>query len=120
MSDFHTYVEELFADLGPVKVKRMFGGAGIYAGDVMFGLISEDQIYLRADAALSAELQAEGSVRWVYEKRATTKTGKSVDMPYWRLPESALDEPDEAARWGRRAVAAAAQAKAAKPKKKAL
>ena len=108
MSDFHAFVEELFAGFGPVRIKRMFGGAGIYAGEVMFGLIDDDTIYLKVDEALKAELQAEGSVSWVYMGRSEPMTNTS----YWRLPEAALDDPDEAVAWARKALAAA-QAKAA-------
>ncbi|HZZ30772.1 MAG TPA: TfoX/Sxy family protein [Phenylobacterium sp.] len=103
MSDFHAFVEELFAGLGPVRIKRMFGGAGIYAGELMFGLIDDDTIYLKADEALKAELAAEGSVSWVYTGRPEPMTNTS----YWRLPEAALDDPDEATRWARKALAVA-------------
>ena len=108
MGDFHAFVEELFAGFGPVRIKRMFGGAGIYAGNLMFGLIDDKTIYLKADEALKAELAAEGSVGWAYSRAP----GRWEDTSYWRLPEAALDDPDEAAAWARKALAAA-QAKAA-------
>jgi TfoX/Sxy family transcriptional regulator of competence genes len=57
---FHDFVKELFASLGPVQVKRMFGGAGGYADGVMFLLLADDAIYLKADDALKAELREEG------------------------------------------------------------
>ena len=108
MSGFHAFVEELFAGFGPVRIKRMFGGAGIYAGEVMFGLIDDETIYLKADEALKGELAAEGSVAWVYSRAP----GKWEETSYWRLPETALDDPDEAAAWARKALAVA-EAKAA-------
>jgi DNA transformation protein len=108
MSDFHAFVEELFAGQGPVRIKRMFGGAGIYAGDLMFALIDDDTIYLKADEALKAELVAKGSVSWVYRGRPEPMENTS----YWRLPEAALDDPDEAAAWARKALEVA-EAKAA-------
>jgi DNA transformation protein len=113
MSGFHAFVEELFAGFGPVRIKRMFGGAGVYAGEVMFGLIDDDTIYLKTDEALRAELQAEGSVGWVYSRAP----GKWEETSYWRLPEAALDDPDEAVAWARKALAAAA-AKAAEKRPK--
>jgi DNA transformation protein len=39
-------------------------------------------------------------------------------MGYWRLPESALDDPEEAVMWGRKALAVARAKAAAKPKAK--
>ena len=108
MSDFHAFVEELFAAFGPVRFKRMFGVVGLFAGDIIFGLIDEDAIYLKADEALRADLEAEGSVSWVYRFQTEPKAIGA----YWRLPEAALDDPDEAAAWARKALAVA-EAKAA-------
>jgi len=115
MSGFHAFVAELFEGLGPVRIKRMFGVAALYAGDLIVGLVDDDTIYLQADEALRAELEAEGSVRWVY--RFSNKAGGT--MSYWRLPETALDDPAEAAAWARKAMAVA-EAKAAgkRPKRR--
>jgi DNA transformation protein and related proteins len=115
MTGFHDFVLELFEGLGPVRIRRMFGGAGIYAGEVMFGLIDDETIYLKADDALKAELKAEGSVGWIYSRAP----GKWEETSYWRLPEAALDDPDEAVGWARKSLAVA-EAKAAekKPRRK--
>lgn len=93
------FIADLFGALGPVRVRRMFGGAGVYLGDAMFALVANDMIYLRTDDALAADLAAEGSAPFVY-------TGKHapVTLPYWRLPETALDDPDIAAAWALRAL----------------
>ena len=115
MSDFHAFVDELLAGLGPVRIKRMFGGAGVYAGEVMFGLVDDDVLYLKADDALKADLAAAGSAGWVYSRAP----GKWADTSYWRLPEAALDDPDEAVAWARRALAVAtARAAQKRPKRK--
>ncbi len=44
------YIRELFADFGAVQIRRMFGGAGLYAEGVMFALVTGGLIYLKADA----------------------------------------------------------------------
>ena len=114
MSGFHAFVEELFAGLGPVRIRRMFGGAGVYAGEVMFGLIDDETLYLKTDEALRAELQAQGSAAWVYSRAP----GRWEETSYWRLPETALDDPDEAGAWARRPWAVAEAKAAATPKRK--
>ena len=111
MSGFHEFVVELFESFGPVCIRRMFGAAGIYVGEVMFGLIDDETIYLKTDNVLKAELVAEGSAPWVYSRAP----GKWGETSYWRLPEAALDDPDKAAAWARKALAVA-EAKAAEPK----
>jgi DNA transformation protein and related proteins len=118
MGDFHAFVEELFAGLGPVRIKRMFGGAGVYAGDVMFGLIDDEVVYLKVDDALRADLEAQGSAAWIYVEPRGPRAGQPQQTSYWRLPESALDDPDEAADWARRSLAVAQALSASKPKRK--
>ncbi len=98
--------KELFAELGPLRSRKMFGGAGLYAEEVMFSLIAFEEIFLKATGAFAEELEQMGSSPFVYEGK-----GKPVSMSYWRLPESALDDPDEATALARRALICAHEAK---------
>jgi DNA transformation protein len=104
---FSDYVLELISGLGRVQAKRMFGGAGLFRDGVMFGLLLNDVVYFRVDDALAADLKAQGSAPWVY-----TRNGKPREMGYWRMPETAADDPDEAVALARRAYAAAVARKA--------
>lgn len=115
---FHDFVRELFAGLGPIKVKRMFGGAGVYADGVMFGLLADDAIYLKADDTLKAALTEEGCGPFVWTPSSGPRAGEKIDMGYWRLPDAALDDPDLAAEWGAKALAVAKAKAKAKPKAK--
>lgn len=116
---FHEFVKELFDGLGAVQIKRMFGGAGGYADGVMFLLLADDVIYLKADDALKVALRAEGSGPFVWEPSSGPRAGEKVEMGYWRLPDAALDDPDLAVAWGRKALAVAQAAAKPKVKKKA-
>ncbi|MEZ5971210.1 MAG: TfoX/Sxy family protein [Hyphomonadaceae bacterium] len=114
-NSFHEYVKELFVGVGAVQIKRMFGGAGGYADGLMFLLLADDTIHIKVDEALKAELRAEGSGPFEWTPRSGPRAGETLDLGYWRLPDSALDDPEEAAIWGRRALAIAKAR--AKPKK---
>ncbi len=116
---FHDFVRELFAGLGPIQIKRMFGGAGGYRDGVMFLLIAADVIYLKTDEALRAELGREASGPFLWQPQKGPRAGETVEMSYWRLPEAAMDDPDEAAIWGRKAFAVAKAKAAARPLRKA-
>jgi DNA transformation protein len=98
-------IADLFRVFGPVRVRRMFGGAGIYADEVMFGLIADDALYLKADPETSRAFAAEGEGPFVYGGK-----GKPVTMSYWRVPTRLYDEPDELARWAKVALAVAKNA----------
>lgn len=116
-NSFHDYVKELFAGMGRIEVRRMFGGAGGYSGGLMFLLLADEAIHLKADDALKAELRREGSGPFVWEPQSGPRAGEKIDLGYWRLPDSALDDPEEATMWGRKALAIAkAKAAAKKPK----
>lgn len=111
---FHEYVMELFEPLGQVTIRRMFGGAGVYAGGVMFALLADEEIYLKVDDALKARLEAEGSEPFVFN----FKDGKSGTMNYYRMPSGAMDNAEDASDWGRAALDVALKAKAGKTRKK--
>ncbi len=101
---FADYVLELLAGVGPIRIKRMFGGAGVFLDDRMFALIDDDVLFLKADAALAADLRAMGSAEWTFIRKSD---GVARPMGYWRLPESAADDPELAAELGQRAFAVA-------------
>jgi DNA transformation protein len=85
----------------------------------MFLLLADDAIYIKADDALKAELRAEGCGPFVWEPASGPRKGEKLDLGYWRLPDAALDDPDEAAVWGRKALAVARAKAAAKSNSKA-
>jgi DNA transformation protein len=116
---FHTFVKELFEGLGSIQIKRMFGGAGVYADGLMFAMIAEDAVYLKADDKLKAALANEDSNPFVWTPGTGLRKGDKVEFNYWRLPDAAMDDPDEAVKWGRRALALAKAKAAAKPRRKA-
>lgn len=95
-------IRDLFAGFGPVTIKRMFGGKGIYADGRIFALDLYDEVMLKADALSAPEFAAAGCRQWTYEGK-----NKPVAMPYWSIPDSALDDPDEMAEWARKAYEAA-------------
>ena len=62
------FLRELFAEFGPVTVRRMFSGAGVYADGVIIALVIGDVLYLKADAATSARFAAEGCGPFEYQR----------------------------------------------------
>lgn len=113
---FHDFVAELFAPMGPVSIRRMFGGAGVYTEGAMFALLADDGIYLKTDAELRATLASEGCEPFLWIRPGD---GKAIDMGYVSLPADALDDAEEACRWGQRALAIALAARStAKPRRK--
>ncbi len=88
-------IEEMFAILGPVTVKRMFGGKGIYCRGNIVAVEFHGDILLKADGVSAPDFAAAGAMQWTYEGR----TGQGVAMPYWSIPADACDDPACMARW---------------------
>lgn len=109
-SGFQSFLEDLFAPVGGVRMRRMFGGLGVYRDGLMIALVADDVLYLKVDDSTRGAFEEEGCAPFYYEAG-----GKSVTMSYWRLPERLLDEPDEFREWALAAVAAARRAQAATP-----
>jgi DNA transformation protein and related proteins len=105
------YIRDLFAGFGPVSVRRMFSGAGIFADGLMFALVVREVIYLKVDDATIPAFQREGMGPFTYTVNGGTRGIKS----YWRMPDRLYDDPDELARWAQTAFAIARRKAAAGP-----
>ena len=106
------FIHDLFQTFGAVSVRRMFGGAGLFADGVMFGLVSGGQIYLKVDVTTVTGFEREQCQPFEY----ATKNGKRTLTSYWRLPDRLYDDADELAQWARQAIAAARRGATIKPK----
>lgn len=100
--DFVDYVLGLMFALGPVTSKRMFGGHGIFLEGLMFGIISERELYLKVDQLSLEEFESAGSLAFTYNKQ-----GKPAKLNYYQAPEEAMDDPDVMLHWANLAYGAA-------------
>ena len=106
-------IGELFSEFGPVSVRRMFGGAGIFVDGLMIGLVSDGVIYLKTDVETYLAFAREGQAPFTYP----TKNGTHTLTSYWRMPDRLYDDTQELARWARAAHGVALRA-AVRPKKR--
>ena len=100
------FLIDLFADFGPVTIRRMFSGFGISADGTNFALALRAGLYFRADEDTIPQFEAEGSKPFQYQTRAKTVTVNS----YWQLPARLFEDPEELTGWARAALAAAQRA----------
>jgi DNA transformation protein and related proteins len=111
---FGEFLQEQLTSLGHVTVRRMFGGAAVYCDGLMFGLVSDDTLYFRVDDGNRGDFEAEGLTPFTYDGK-----GRTIVLPYWRVPERLFDEPEEMIVWAQAALAAARRVAAKKKSKKA-
>lgn len=103
-------LEEIFAALGPVAIRRMFGAKGIYFRGVIVAIEYENELRLKADRISEPDFKAADATQWAYEGRR----GR-IMMPYWSIPHDAFDNPERMAGWLRRAYEAGLRAQVDAP-----
>ncbi len=100
---FAEFLREQLAPLGRVTLRRMFGKTGAFCDGVMFGMVTDNMLYLRLDDRnRPAFAEALTSPLLSYEKK-----GSTIDLAFCRAPERLFDEPDELVAWARLALEAA-------------
>lgn len=98
MSEFIEYLRELFQEFGEVENRRMFGGHGIFRDGIMFGLVSDEMLYLKTNGDTAERFKARGLKPFTYRKKDRT-----VSLAYYPAPEEALEDPTELCRWASQA-----------------
>ena len=107
-ASFRDFVLDQLRGVRGTTARRMFGGRGIYAGGVMFGLVAADVLYFKADESNRPDYEEHGSAPFTYAGKSRT-----VALSYWRVPEEVLEDPDELAVWARKACDVALKRRAA-------
>lgn len=104
-------IRDAFSAFGPVQLRRMFGGHGVFRDGLMFALEADGTLFLKADEADAQAFRDAGCTQFAYHKG-----DRDVAMSYWSAPLAALEDPDIMAEWARRAHATARRlAKPGKP-----
>lgn len=85
-------VEEMLSRVAPIRTKAMFGGVGIYSGDLFFALIAEDRLYFKVDDINRSDYEAAGmGPFYPYDS--------PKPMSYWELPPGVLENAEELDIW---------------------
>jgi DNA transformation protein len=107
------YLQAQMALVEPIRMRRMFGGAGFYARDCFFALTDGDSIYFKTDDENRSDylkVRAAPFAPWGEE---------GVKLDYYELPDNILDDPGQLRPWMEKSIAAAERAKQKKVGKRA-
>lgn len=106
---FRTFaLEQLRRAVPDVRARSMFGGVGIYAGDLFFALMDDDILYFKVGNSNRGQFEARGMGPF----RPAGATGEV--MQYYEVPADVLEDVDMLAAWVDASVAVAKQAKRGK------
>ena len=108
------YILEQIEGLGDLRSRRMFGGVGLYRGELFFGLIDDDTLFFKSDSTNSAEYIARKMPRFMpFPDRP------EAVMAYYQVPADIIEDAESLVAWARKSVAVALSSRAARsnPKK---
>jgi DNA transformation protein len=105
MSDLVSYLPDVFRLLGEIRTRRMFGGHGVYLDELFFAIVSDEVLYLKADAETVPQFRELGLAPFEY-----VKDGRVTQLGYYAAPAEVLEDADAARHWGQMAIDAALRA----------
>lgn len=106
--DFVDFVLEQMSQFGSINARRMFGGHGLYIDGLMFAIVVDDRLYLKADAETQPRFAAKSLPPFTYLRAGKT----AVSVGYFEAPPEVFDDKAEMFNWARLAHVAALRAKA--------
>jgi DNA transformation protein len=116
MASRNAYVDflvEQFSPLGEITTRAMFGGFCLYCDGVVFGLVADSSLYLKADA----------ENRQLFEQRGLQPFRPFDDKPdvmsYYEAPAEIFEDPELMQCWVGGAVEAGRRAKVSGSRRKA-
>jgi len=101
-------VDQLSRIVRQVRARSMFGGVGIYAGELFFALVADDTLYFKVDASNRPDFERRGMAPFRPYGEG------SEGMQYYQVPADLLDDPDALRPWAEKSIAVAATNRKAK------
>ena len=108
--NYRTYIVDQLSALPTLSTRRMFGGLGLYSGELFFALIDDDVLFFKVDDANRDDYTSRGM-------KAFMPFPGQPSLGYFQVPEDVIEEAEELTRWARRSVEVAQRAGLKKQKK---
>jgi DNA transformation protein len=95
-SGFLQYIlEEIIPPSPEITARGMFGGFGLYKKGVIFGLISNDQLYFKTNDTTRKFYEEKGSKPFSYQG----KNKKIVSLNYYEVPVEIMEDKEKILQW---------------------
>jgi DNA transformation protein len=96
---FKDFVLDQLAELHGISCRAMFGGYGLYQGEVFFGIIHKGRLYFKTSATTRLGYKASGMKPFRPNPRQTLKS-------YYELPVDVIEDQEQITAWARRSIRA--------------
>ena len=109
-SPYVEFLVEQFSPLGEITSRAMFGGHCLYCDGVVFGLVANNALYLKADDANRPDYEVRGS------KPFRPFEDRDEVMSYYEAPPEIFEDEEALRRWVGGSVEAGRRSKSKKPR----
>jgi len=92
-NDFLQYTLDQLSSWGNVYIKRMFGGVALYKEELAFGMIANDEVYLKVDETNRDKFLKAGATQLKPFKNNATV------LSFYNVPASVFENSDEFIIW---------------------
>ena len=89
-SEYLTYVSEQLARVPGLRSRRMFGGVGLYGGELFFGLIADNTLFLRVDDGNREDFTRRGM-----QPFRPFKDRPGQLMAYYEVPPEVIEDAEQ-------------------------
>ena len=94
---FKDFVLDQLDGLRGVTCRAMFGGYGLYRGDVFFGIIHKGRLYFKTDGKSQDAYRERGMKPFRPNARQTLKS-------YYEVPVEIVEDAEQLAAWAQRVL----------------
>jgi DNA transformation protein and related proteins len=105
-SEFLRYLMECMTFLPGLRARAMFGGYGLYQDDLIFAIVVNDVLYLKADVHTRQAFNGKNLPPFTYKAK-----GKTIALQYYEAPPEVFEQPEAMQEWVQKALAVALKAK---------
>jgi DNA transformation protein and related proteins len=93
------FILEQLGGLGDVHSRRMFGGVGLYSGELFFGIIDDDTLYLKTDDSNAAQFMTRNMPRFM-----PPVNRPMGPMGYHQVPADIIEDAEALVSWARQSI----------------
>jgi DNA transformation protein len=98
---FRLFVMEQLAGVDHIHARAMFGGVGLYAADVFFGILAADTLYFKVGDSNRSAYESAGM------KGFQPYADRAMSRSYYEVPAAVIEDPARLAAWASAAIRAA-------------
>jgi DNA transformation protein len=97
-ASFRDFVLDQLSTIPHVRARAMFGGAGLYADDVFFGILAADVLYFKVDDTNRRDYVA------ACAQPFRPFADQTMTMSYYDVPAGVLEDAATLTAWARRSI----------------